>query len=162
MNESYEDLISFVTTDSFVAVCEEMNALPPEVRPVFVKAVLLNPDELRKRGVIVPEDILIQRSAFGDRRPTLFAIKKFLPERYHDSWENVNLTFDNPYEDAAISRNADVAWRPPLPVELQADLMTHGADMESVGSDFEIQAPAFGGSNISAFPSDRLVRQGEP
>ena len=41
-----------------------------------------NEAERAARGFTVPEGILIQASAFGDRRPTLFAVKKFLLKKF--------------------------------------------------------------------------------
>jgi hypothetical protein len=149
MRQTYEELIAFVTSPEFKAVLTEMNTLPPEAHPTFVKLVLLNKEALTARGVSVPEGILIQRSSFGDRRPTLFVVKKFLPEKYHDSWENVNLTCDAVYDDADVSRDAEVAWRPPLPPELQAQLMTRGISLESVDDEDSLQIGAFGGTEVA-------------
>jgi hypothetical protein len=64
--------------------------------------------------------------------PTLFAVKKFLPERYHGAWENVNWSFSNEYADEDVSRDSDVTWRPPLPVSLQNAAISQGIDMESI------------------------------
>ena len=95
MRTTYDELIDFVTTPAFKGVMEEFGKLHPEARPAFVMSVLLNKEELARRGVDIPEGLLIQRSAFGDRRPTLFCVKKFLPKKHMDVWQNVNLTFDN-------------------------------------------------------------------
>lgn len=133
MREGYEKLISFVTTPQFKALHQEMKSLPPEKRPSFVANVVLQPAELAKRDIFIPEGILVQTSAFGDRRPTLFAVKVFLPLRFHKAWENVNLTFDNEYEDASVSRNPEKTWRIPLPVTLH-QMISQGADLESAAS----------------------------
>lgn len=132
MRLCYDRIISFVTTPEFKALHQELRGLPPTDRPNFVKAVILQPTELAKRGIVVPDDVLIQTSAFGDRRPTLFAVKIFLPSKFHKVWENVNLTFDNEYEDEQVSRGPDKAWRPPLRVELQNFLISKGANLDSV------------------------------
>jgi hypothetical protein len=132
MRQYYDRLIAFVTTPQFKAIHQELYSLPSEDRPRFVQTVILQPTELAKRGIIVPKGILIQTSAFGDRRPTLFAVKIFLPEKFHKAWENVNITFDNEYEDNQVSKDPQMAWRPPLPVELQNSLISKGADLESV------------------------------
>ena len=79
MRETYDDIISFVTIPSFKAFYEEMMDMEPERRPAFISRVLFRPEELRRRGIVVPDGILIQTSAFGDRRPTLFAVKKMMP-----------------------------------------------------------------------------------
>lgn len=134
MRNTYDELIAFVTDPSFKAVLDEMHALPPEAHPMFVKLVLLDERALAARNITTPEGVLIQRSAFGDRRPTLFVVKKFLPPKYHDSWENVNLTFDAAYDDAVVPRAGDLAWRPPLPVELQARRMANGEDLQAVAA----------------------------
>jgi hypothetical protein len=132
MRKTYDEIIDFVTTPAFKAFHKELMSLQPKDRPVFVARVLLEPDELDKRGIVVPEGILIQTSAFGDRRPTLFAVKKLLPRKYHRAWENLNLTFDNEHEDEKVSHIPEKAWRPPLPVALQNALIAADADLESV------------------------------
>lgn len=123
MRRGYDRIIEFVTSPAFRAVHGELMSLPPKSRPRFVSEVLLNDDELRKRGVERPPDLLIQRSAFGDQRPTLFCVKKWLPRELHMFWENVNITFDNEYDDDAVPRDG-TAWRPPLPVGIQDALLS--------------------------------------
>lgn len=130
MRSTYDELIAFVSQPSFRAIHAEMYALPPSERPSFVNRVLLNPAELERRGVTIPLGVLIQTSAFGDRRPTLFAVKKFLPERFHAAWENVNLTFDNEYEDHEVSRDPKMAWRKPLPVAEQNKLIASKVNLD--------------------------------
>jgi len=130
MRAAYDELIDFVTTPQFKAVMRELDELPSQERPAFVLSVLVNKEQLAMRGVHVPDGILIQRSAFGDRRPTLFCVKKYLPERYSDVWQNVNITFDNEYQDKGVSRNPEICWREPLPVHLQAQIMAHGINLE--------------------------------
>jgi hypothetical protein len=130
MRSTYDELISFVSQPAFRAVYEELRALPPSQRPKFVNDVLVNRQELMRRGVDIPDGILVQTSAFGDRRPTLFAVKKFLPEKFHAAWENVNLTFDNEYADDAVSRDPGLAWRKPLPVSLQSQLIAEHAELD--------------------------------
>src|SRR4051794_1090648 len=70
MRATYDDVIAFITTPEFTAFFKEMLSLDPKARPAFVRDVLFSGEELRRRGFVVPGDILIQRSAFGDRRPT--------------------------------------------------------------------------------------------
>jgi hypothetical protein len=123
MRGLYDKLIGFVSSPPFRQLMAELNDLPEGQRPFFVQRVLLDDNELAARGIEVPDGILIQRSAFGDRRPTLFAVKHFLPEGMNDVWQNVNLTFDNQYGDADVSRDRDVCWRPPLSPGLQANLL---------------------------------------
>jgi len=131
---AYDEIINFVTSDPFKAVYEELMSLEPTQRPKFVADVLLDDRELAKRGVVRPPGLLILRSAFGDRRPTLFCVKKWLPSDLHMFWENVNITFDNHYDDAAIPRD-ESAWRPPLPVPLQHEYLSGNlreSDVEAI------------------------------
>lgn len=130
MRETYDELIDFVTRPAFLATMDEMSILPNAKRPGFVVSVLLDTDERSRRGIEPPEGVLIQRSAFGDRRPTLFCVKKFLPERFANVWQNVNLTFDNEFLDQSVSRDRSVAWRPPMDVAEQALLMAQGAALD--------------------------------
>lgn len=132
IRETYASLIDFVTSRAFRTVYRELRELPAGKRPDFVESVLLDRDELAKRGVRQPSDVLIQTSAFGDRRPTLFAVKKFLPEKFHGVWENVNLTFNNEYDDAILPRDPETSWRAPLPVDLQNALIRAGVDLSAV------------------------------
>ncbi|MEI9994468.1 MAG: hypothetical protein WDM91_07730 [Rhizomicrobium sp.] len=132
MRRTYADIIDFVTTPAFKSVMAEMGRLPLAERPGFVVSVLLQEDALRARGVFVPEGLLLQRSAFGDRRPTLFVVKKYLPEKYANVWQNMNITFDNEFLDAAVSREPEKCWRLPLPVDVQAVAMAEGRALESL------------------------------
>lgn len=135
MREAYDDIISFVTTESFAAFYHAMMAQPASARPSFVKEGLFTDDGLRKWDILVPPDILIQTSAFGDRRPTLFAVKKMMPERFQCVWENMNLTFNNEFTEADVPILDETAWRAPLPVVLQNSLIAHGKDLESLPAD---------------------------
>lgn len=128
----YDRIIDFVTSPAFRAILDEMSQIPHWARPAFVRDVLLDDAVLSSRGVVVPEGILIQRSAFGDRRPTLFAVKHFLPDGYRDIWENVNITFDNEYVDSDVSRERGVCWRAPLDPHDQAQAMTEGKSLDSI------------------------------
>lgn len=132
MRKTYDELINFVTTPVFKVFHKELMSLLPRDRPAFVAKVLFDPDERVKRGMVIPDGILIEASAFGDRRPTLFAVKKLLPLKYQSVWENLNLTFDNEYKNQKVSRAPEKAWRPPLPVALQNALIAADADLESV------------------------------
>ncbi len=115
---TYDELIDFVTTPAFRAVAEELESLPEADRPDCVWNVFMDEVELTRRGVEVPNGVLVQRSTFGDRRPTLFCVKKYLPERFHAVIQNVNITFDNPHREHIP--DDEKAWREPLPVEIQA------------------------------------------
>jgi hypothetical protein len=132
MRDTYDELIAFVTTPEFKSIMLELSTLDSRERQNFISSVLLNHEELARRGVCVPPGVLIQRSAFGDRRPTLFAVKKFLPADYTDVWQNVNLTFDNPFRDDSVARTPEISWRKPLPVDVQAEALARGQNLEEV------------------------------
>lgn len=150
MRAAYDDLIAFITTPEFKALHREVLAQSPSERPAFVVSEVVDKDRLRERGIEVPEDILIQTSAFGDRRPTLFAVKKFLPEKFHRAWENVNWTFDNIYPDEEVSRDPKDAWRPPLPVVLQNAIIADGGDLQSVPTEKGVNFSRFSSMEASA------------
>ena len=120
----YEQLLDFASSSSFQRLLAELYDRPAEERPTFVIDVILDEDERRKRDVHVPHDILVLRSAFGDRRPTLFCLKKYLPVELHGYWQNVNITFDNPSEEELTSEQ--LAWRKPLPAGVQAAVIAAG------------------------------------
>lgn len=132
MRATYNDLIDFVSTAEFGKVMEEMSGLHHTERPAFVFDVLLRDDVLAERGVYRPPEVLIQRSAFGDRRPTIFVVKKFLPERYKDVWQNMNITFDNEFIDESIARDPVTCWRAPLAPDVQAAAIAADKDLETV------------------------------
>lgn len=157
MRENWDDLIAFAITPAFNAVYAELMGLPEQERPAYVTRVLLRRDELETRGVVVPDGILIQVSAFGDRRPTLFAIKKYLPAKYRGAWENVNLTFDNNYENRA--EDPEVAWRPPLPVLVQSAMMSAGLDLESAPPGFAQDRQLVGAIST---PASRAAAEAAP
>ncbi len=130
MRKTYDELIAFSATPAFRNLHLELMGKPKEERMAFVLEVILSDEERRKRGVETPEGIMFQTSAFGDRRPTLYVIKKFLPKRFHATWENVNITFDNPYDDSEVSRDPAMAWRPPLPVALQSIALSRNIPLD--------------------------------
>ena len=138
---AYDEIINFISSPPFRAVYDELMALPEAERPTFVAQVLLNDEELLRRGVTRPANLLIQRSAFGDRRPTLFCVKKWLPSDLRMYWENVNITFDNEYNDNAIARD-ETAWRPPLPVALQHEYLAGKLDDAAVEAVIDALGPA--------------------
>ena len=132
MSAYYDDIIAFITTDAFQTIFAEMMALPPHQRPAFVQDVWLDEDERSRRGLVVPDGILVQTSAFGDRRPTLFVVKKFLPEKYHVAWENVNWTFNNDFNEEDVPNDPESSWRLPLSVAAQNGLLANNVDLQSV------------------------------
>lgn len=131
LSTAYDELIDFAATDAFQTLLAEMYSLPPNERPYFVNAVVLNGQAMRDRGIVPPPGILVQRSSFGDRRPTLFCIKKFIPEEVQSHWQNANITFDNLVDDEEIPRDQR-AWRPPLPFDLQQALTAGLIDQASL------------------------------
>ncbi|MDA9795083.1 hypothetical protein N9C22_02340 [Paracoccaceae bacterium] len=130
MRNACNSLIDFITTDAFKTLMEDLGALHPRHRPKFVFDVLLSDDALAARSIKRPKNILIQRSAFGDRRPTIFVVKRFFPEEFSNGWQNVNITFDNQFIDSTIKRDPDISWRKPLPISDQAAAMARGDALE--------------------------------
>lgn len=124
MLAGYRQLITFAESVPFERLLGELYDRPPTERPSFVTDVILNEGELQKRNVYAPEGILVLRSAFGDRRPTLFCLKKYLPIELHRYWQNVNITFDNPTQ--GDERVEELAWRKPLPASVQAAVIAAG------------------------------------
>jgi hypothetical protein len=92
MRAAIQEIMDFVSTAPFSLVLDELYALPKDQRPKFVEQVLLNSQELQERGILPPADLVIQRSAFGDGRPTLFCVSKPVPEGH--AWKKVTVTFD--------------------------------------------------------------------
>lgn len=135
MLENYADICAFIVQPAFQAAFSEMMALPPTDRPGFVLDVWLEPEELSRRGIAVPDGILVQTSAFGDRRPTLFVVKKLLPEKYHVAWENVNWTFNNYFEEDTVPSDPDSSWRFPLKVAVQNEMLASNVDLQSLPED---------------------------
>ncbi|WP_299844903.1 hypothetical protein [uncultured Jannaschia sp.] len=132
MRSAYADLLDFITIDAFQKVFYECMKLHDSERPRFVSQVLLNEVELTSRGVKVPDGILIQRSAFGDRRPTLFVVKKFLPEKFHKAWENVNWTFNNDFREEDVPNDPESSWRLPLRVDVQSRIISERGNLQEV------------------------------
>jgi hypothetical protein len=95
MKEILQEIYDFVSRREFQLVLRDLYSLPVEERANFVETVLLNKEILKKGGVIAPDGLVIQRSVFGDGRPTLFCVSKLLPERYWHYWKKLTITFDN-------------------------------------------------------------------
>jgi hypothetical protein len=89
------EIAEFVFTVEFRSLLSELYSKTPSERHEFVREVVINPDELAKRGISVPEGMTLQRSAFADGRPTLFCVTKYLS----DGKRKVTITFDNPTND---------------------------------------------------------------
>ncbi|MGN6618135.1 MAG: hypothetical protein ACTHJ5_13260 [Ilyomonas sp.] len=88
------EISEFISKKNFKALLEELFSIPThEDRKKFVYDVLMNSQELRTRGIIVPESLNIQRSYFFDGRLTLFCISKIVEEAF--PWRKITLTFDS-------------------------------------------------------------------
>jgi hypothetical protein len=125
MLAGYERLLAVAEAPAFQSLLDDLYRLPAAARPGFVAQVVIDPEERRARRVEVPDDVLVVRSSFGDRRPTLFCLKRYLPADLHRYWQNVNITFDNAVDAERIPSD-ERAWRKPLPAEIQAALITAG------------------------------------
>jgi hypothetical protein len=88
LERTFVELESFVRTPAFQSLVMELQKLPPSARASFTRKVVLDPAELEKRGVYLPRGMIIQCSRFGDRRPNLFCVKKFVRPGL-----NLNITF---------------------------------------------------------------------
>jgi hypothetical protein len=100
IESAFAEVASFVSTPEMQNVMREISSLPQEKRAQYVLDVLLNAEELKKRGVDVPEGLTVQRSAFRDNRPTLFCVTKYLPPGL--DWKKVTVTIDNPSGEPAL------------------------------------------------------------
>ena len=138
MSETYDELLDLFFSENFQNVWEHMKKQNGIARFNFISQTILDREVLKRDwSVIVPDQILIERSSFGDRRPTLFCLKKYLPEKFHQVWENVNLTFDEEYEMHSIPTTSDVAWREPLIPGVQSLLLAAGLPLEEIPDDFK-------------------------
>ncbi len=89
--EGLEQIRDYVLTDGFVRLLTELYSHDPAERDAFVREVVLQPAEQRRRGVVPPTGVKLQRSQFGDDRPTIFCVTKLLS----DGIRKVTYTFDN-------------------------------------------------------------------
>ena len=139
MRSTYDDLLEFFYSPEFQNIWLELRSMSTYARHEFVREVLTKPNILEQEYRLrAPEGILIQRSSFGDSRPTVFCLKKFLPERFHLVWENVNLTFDELYDFDERSREPDVAWRAPIRPDIQSILMGAGLPVDEIPDKFRM------------------------
>lgn len=113
------ELQEFASKPEFRALLNELWDLPLDQRAWFVANVILDPHELEIRGIRVPADLKLQRSAFRDNRPTLFCIVRYIPEGLQ--WSKVTITFDNPSGPPALSY-PDIAQRFEQEVATQTQL----------------------------------------
>lgn len=124
MKCAYDVLLDYAGKPEFQSMLSELYSLAPHERPIFVNEVIMNTENMANRGLSPPSGVFIQRSSFGDRRPTLFCIKKYIDERLQTHWQNVNLTFDNFFAEDEIPKGLN-AWRRPLPFEIQQALVAN-------------------------------------
>ena len=89
--DSLEAIGHYTSTPAFQRMYAELRTMSSAEQVSFVRNVLLDPDELEKRGLTPPEGIVLQRSEFGDQRFTAFCVAKTLPEGAH--WHRVTVTF---------------------------------------------------------------------
>jgi len=88
MIEGYRMLLSFLSTEPFANLLSELKGMSEPEQIAFVNEVILNQRELDRRGVEVPEGIIIQTSEFEALGPDLFVVRTFVR-----SGLNVNITF---------------------------------------------------------------------
>ncbi|WP_299955360.1 hypothetical protein [uncultured Modestobacter sp.] len=86
-----EEIRDFITTDEFITLLGDLYDRAPEDRDEFVRTELLDSARLRARNITIPEGMKIQRSQFGDNRPTIFCVTKLMP----DGVRKVTYTFDS-------------------------------------------------------------------
>lgn len=151
MKEYHEDLIQFAPCPAFQLLFAEMMNLKASERPLYVHNVWLEPEVLKEKGLVVPPNILIQTSAFGDRRPTLFVIKKFLPKKYQKAWENVNWTFNNEFKEEDVPFDPENSWRLPLAVNIQNALISKDISLQSIGNNNpDFSQPLYNGNIVNS------------
>jgi len=92
--QALEQIFKFVSSPEIQSLLKELEEIPAAFRHDYVSLVLLDENELAKRNVFVPSDLVIQRSAFADKRPSLFCVTKRLPQGI--LWDKVTVTYDNP------------------------------------------------------------------
>jgi hypothetical protein len=93
MSDGFQAIREYAASEPFARMYREMAELSAEGKATFVCSVLLDPEELARRGLTPPSGMRIQRSEFGDRRPTLFCVSQALPEGA--LWKRVTITFDH-------------------------------------------------------------------
>lgn len=83
LTNAYEDLRIFFNSLKFQELLSELNNLPEDLKTSFVKDVILNSTERKKRGLVVPDDILIEISTFRNGRKSYFCIRKRVFDRFN-------------------------------------------------------------------------------
>lgn len=97
-----EEINAFTETKAFTSLVSELKSIPDRnSKYEFVRNVIINKKEQLKRGINVPEGMLIQRSYFSDNRPTLFCVVKYLK----DGKRKMTITFDDDLPKEMLTRN---------------------------------------------------------
>jgi hypothetical protein len=87
-----EDIREFVSTDEVLNLLDHVYGLPMDDRDEFVRTVVLDEAVLAEKwGIVPPPGIKLQRSQFGDGRPTIFCVVRVLA----DGIRKVTFTFDS-------------------------------------------------------------------
>jgi len=89
--EGLLEIRDLITSDEFILLLDELYSLSPGDRDRFVREVILDEEALSSRGIEVPPGLKVQRSHFGDDRPTIFCVTKLLS----DDIRKVTYTFDS-------------------------------------------------------------------
>ena len=55
------EIAEFVYTPRFYSLITELRALPVDRHKAFVRDVIINVEELKKRGIDVPTEMIVQR-----------------------------------------------------------------------------------------------------
>jgi hypothetical protein len=93
MADGLRAIAEYTSSERFRRMYDAMEGMSFEAKCHFVRTVLLNPAELERRGLTPPAGVRIQRSEFGDRRPTVFCVTQALPEGAQ--WKRMTITFDH-------------------------------------------------------------------
>ncbi|WP_433890220.1 hypothetical protein [Streptomyces sp. CA-111067] len=93
MSDGLRAIGQYTAAEPFQQMYRAMASMTWDEKATFVRTVLLDPEELERRGLTPPDGIRIQRSEFGDRRPTVFCVSRALPEGA--LWKRVTITFDH-------------------------------------------------------------------
>lgn len=97
-----EEINVFTETKEFKSLVDELKGIPErDAKYQFVRNVVINKAEQEKRGIFVPDGMLIQRSYFTDDRPTLFCVVKYLK----DGKRKMTITFDDDIPKEMLTRN---------------------------------------------------------
>lgn len=94
MRAQFAVLRTVYESTPFRAVLDELwNLAPGTMRRRFVRDVLLDEQARSARGIRLPAEVELQRTWFGDDRPTLFALVAHLPDGL--TWKKVTFTVDD-------------------------------------------------------------------